>query len=109
MSTTSFKCPKCGMVTCNPNDIREGYCGMCHDWTFTPPDATTPRNQLGQRIAPGLWVDREGHAHWSILELLQQFELDDTPANRAAVTEIITRLLRQAAPEMTIVHREKPD
>lgn len=29
----SITCPKCGMKSYNPNDIREGYCGNCHDWT----------------------------------------------------------------------------
>lgn len=28
-----FGCPRCLMVSRNPNDIREGYCGHCHDWT----------------------------------------------------------------------------
>jgi ribosomal protein S27AE len=23
-------CPKCGMVSHNPNDVRERYCGNCH-------------------------------------------------------------------------------
>ena len=31
--TPSITCPKCGMTSYNPNDIREGYCGNCHDWT----------------------------------------------------------------------------
>ena len=29
----SITCPVCGMTSYNPNDIREGYCGHCHDWT----------------------------------------------------------------------------
>jgi hypothetical protein len=29
----SFTCPRCLMTSYNPNDIREGYCGNCHDWT----------------------------------------------------------------------------
>ena len=28
-----FVCPRCGAVSANPTDIREGYCGRCHDWT----------------------------------------------------------------------------
>ena len=28
-----FTCPRCQAVSANPNDIREGYCGRCHDWT----------------------------------------------------------------------------
>ncbi|HEY2309450.1 MAG TPA: hypothetical protein VGI05_26530 [Streptosporangiaceae bacterium] len=26
-------CPRCGAVSANANDIKEGYCGACHDWT----------------------------------------------------------------------------
>lgn len=29
----SFTCPRCGMTSHNPDDVREGYCGNCHDWT----------------------------------------------------------------------------
>lgn len=28
-----IRCPQCGRTTYNPNDIDEGYCGACHDWT----------------------------------------------------------------------------
>jgi hypothetical protein len=31
--TPSITCPVCGMTSYNPNDIREGYCGNCADWT----------------------------------------------------------------------------
>lgn len=33
MALPSFTCPACGMTSRNPNDVREGYCGSCHDWT----------------------------------------------------------------------------
>jgi len=33
----SFTCPRCGATSWNPADIREGYCGRCHDWTATSP------------------------------------------------------------------------
>lgn len=26
-------CPRCEWVSFSPDDIREGYCGNCHDWT----------------------------------------------------------------------------
>lgn len=32
----TITCPRCEAVSANPNDIREGYCGRCHDWTGTP-------------------------------------------------------------------------
>ena len=31
-----FTCPRCGAVSYNPKDRREGYCGRCHDWTAPP-------------------------------------------------------------------------
>jgi protein-arginine kinase activator protein McsA len=30
--TPSFTCPSCGRVSYNLNDIRERYCGACHQW-----------------------------------------------------------------------------
>lgn len=30
-----FTCPRCGAVSYNRNDIEQGYCGRCHDWTGT--------------------------------------------------------------------------
>jgi len=30
---TYFTCPRCQRTSYNPNDIAEGYCGNCHDWT----------------------------------------------------------------------------
>jgi len=32
-AASSITCPVCDMTSYNPNDIREGYCGNCHDWT----------------------------------------------------------------------------
>lgn len=34
-------CPSCGLTSYNPNDIRQGYCGLCHDWTSKPPTRRT--------------------------------------------------------------------
>lgn len=28
-----YTCRRCSLTTYNVNDIREGYCGKCHDWT----------------------------------------------------------------------------
>jgi hypothetical protein len=27
---SKFRCPRCGAVSYNPNDLRERYCGRCH-------------------------------------------------------------------------------
>ncbi|MCL2582942.1 MAG: hypothetical protein FWE35_10840 [Streptosporangiales bacterium] len=29
----AFTCPRCHKTSWNPGDVREGYCGRCHDWT----------------------------------------------------------------------------
>ncbi len=29
----TFTCPRCGAVSHNATDIKQGYCGACHDWT----------------------------------------------------------------------------
>lgn len=32
MTERSITCPQCGLTSYNPNDIRERYCGRCHQW-----------------------------------------------------------------------------
>jgi ribosomal protein S27AE len=32
----SFTCPRCGRTSHHPDDVRERYCGACHDWTGIP-------------------------------------------------------------------------
>lgn len=29
----NFTCPRCGAISYNANDIKQSYCGACHDWT----------------------------------------------------------------------------
>jgi RNase P subunit RPR2 len=33
----SFTCPKCGMTSYHPDDIKNRYCGNCHE--FIPKEA----------------------------------------------------------------------
>lgn len=32
MKQKSIKCPKCGIVSFNPNDVEERYCGRCREF-----------------------------------------------------------------------------
>lgn len=34
--TASITCPRCASTSYNPEDVRQGYCGHCHDWTGRP-------------------------------------------------------------------------
>jgi ribosomal protein L37E len=47
----SITCPRCGRTSYNPNDIREGYCGFCHDWTQK--GHIHEGQQEGRRNGPG--------------------------------------------------------
>lgn len=31
-----FSCPCCGAVSAHPQDVAEGYCGLCHWYTGDP-------------------------------------------------------------------------
>jgi ribosomal protein L37E len=45
--TPSVTCPRCGRTSHHPDDVAEGYCGACHDWT-------SPRTNLSRMIWPQL-------------------------------------------------------
>jgi ribosomal protein S27AE len=32
----SYRCPRCGMVSFNPNDLQHRYCGFCHKFEDEP-------------------------------------------------------------------------
>lgn len=44
-----LRCPRCAMVSYNLNDIREGYCGNCHQWL---PRQAPEQIGWGQPIPP---------------------------------------------------------
>jgi hypothetical protein len=66
--------------------------------TYKRPAFGSPETQLGERIGPGLWIDKAGHPHFSIPEILQHEGLPDTPANRRIVEEALRELIEQATP-----------
>jgi hypothetical protein len=68
-----------------------------------------PRNQLKERLGPGIWIDQEGTPHWSIPELLAMVDLPDTPENRDAVKSMLRATMLKANPQATIIEREKFD
>lgn len=45
-----YTCPRCHMTSYNPNDIAEGYCGNCHDWTSAPIGVRLPRHSWATRV-----------------------------------------------------------
>jgi hypothetical protein len=52
-------CPRCGMTSHNPNDIAEGYCGNCHDWTGPVLPTYEVADHLGRMVPMGfIWDGR---------------------------------------------------
>ena len=67
------------------------------------------RDTFSKRIAPGIWQDAEGNFHHSTRELLAMVGLEDTPENRDALKRLITQVLKQHNPNVTIIEREQHD
>lgn len=67
------------------------------------------RNQLKERIAPGLWIDKEDNLHVSVPEVLDELGWPHTQENKSLVNEVFEGLIRETQPEAKIVYREKPD
>ena len=51
MSEPSIACPKCGMVSYNPNDVEQRYCGNCHAFHDDLPKRLPPEHP----DAPKYW------------------------------------------------------
>jgi hypothetical protein len=76
------------------------------DRTLTP--ATVAAQRIGSvRVAPGIWLDADGGVHFSVPELLALVALPNTPANRAIVTEMLTRELAQTGTAAIIRQQEE--
>ncbi len=82
MDTPFFECPKCGAKSYNANDIANGYCGRCHEFT------REQVNQVAERISPFLWIDKNGCGHVNIPDLLKYSNIADTPENHAIAKEL---------------------
>jgi len=66
----------------------------------TPRRRLTPTEIADQlrgstRIAPGIWRDRHGDIHFSVVELLALVDLPDTPENREQVFAMVRERLAQ--------------
>ena len=70
------------------------------------PDQIAGQRGGGTRLAPGLWVDRSGDLHISLIELLELFDMPDTPATREEVSQIAYAMLEETFPGLPIVVQE---
>lgn len=63
-------------------------------------------DKLKQRIAPGVWVDRNEALHFSIPELLTAFHLPNTKENRNMMADEIKKIVHSESPGTLLVERE---
>jgi hypothetical protein len=54
VTAPSFTCPRCHATSYNPNDVREGYCGNCHDRTGVPRGPAAKPTRVDRRGGPQL-------------------------------------------------------
>lgn len=72
----SITCPQCGRMSFNSNDIENGYCIECHDWTTARDDITQriAREEARQRAnppAPGAMQGDAGPEHDKYMERIR--------------------------------------
>lgn len=66
-----FKCPDCGTVSHNPNDVRQRWCGRCHAFVDDPLSFVSAyvsgygANAIGEARANNPYLTgRRTHASW---------------------------------------------
>lgn len=69
---------------------------------------TDRTDQLGKRIAPGIWKDQKDQIHFSIPELLALHDLEDTPENHQIVIKMLTELMKKFNPNSPVLYRKSP-
>lgn len=67
---------------------------------------TSGRDELKRRIGPGIWIDQDDNVHWSIKEIFDLFEIEDTPENRKAAVQILEKIIQKSLPDTKSVFRE---
>jgi hypothetical protein len=55
MAITGRRCFVCNRITWNPTDVKEGYCGHCHDWTKGETVIKEDDQSAGQMLPPEIW------------------------------------------------------
>jgi hypothetical protein len=66
---------------------------MKHKQQKHRPPLDSPQAQLGERLAPGAWIDKAGALHVSIPEILDELGIPDTAENRAHCEELLREKL----------------
>ncbi len=56
-----------------------------------------------------IWEDADGNHHFSVANALKAFKLEDTPENRAMLTNSYESAILENNPQAIIVHRDHPD
>lgn len=58
------------------------------------------------RIATGIWRDRDGCVHISVPELLELFDIADTPENRERCVQTVQQALLDEHPDAILIRQD---
>jgi hypothetical protein len=61
---------------------------------YLSPNQIAQQQAGGEYVAPGIWIDVDGNAHFSVPEILAFFDVADTPENREAVVAMLATQLQ---------------
>lgn len=67
-----------------------------------------PHSIRVRELAPGVWEDAAGSAHFAIPELLQHLGIPLTPENEAEALDLAEMLIRARYPNKQVVLRKTP-
>lgn len=97
MPLPSIICPQCGAESYHPTDIRERYCGRCHQFHEMMP---------AKLIAPGIWEDAAGGWHFSVPALLESFGWPDDAQHREQLDRVLQRVFAEHFPGVPVIVEE---
>lgn len=55
-----FTCPCCGTTSYHPDDVLEGYCGVCHDFTRDAKLTEIAREVTDEVLGEGVYDELNG-------------------------------------------------
>lgn len=58
------------------------------------------------RLPVGIWIDADGELHFSVPDLLDAFDLPNTPWNRHRIIRLIIRAFHDQFPDISAIHQD---
>ena len=108
----SITCPKCGMKSYNPNDVREGYCGNCHEYTSPKGSKGKSWTTIAKKLLPNgdgtVQVSAGQHTSGRDVIVLETFDAlgapeGDVSIDLADLFELVSAVQEAAEPKQLVL------